>query len=210
MGLSLEKISPTYAAILAQIYTLQARQVELSEVTANPFLKVHHPSIERPSRDPVLINKHRRELPPPAPNDSVTLLLGDQAPPSPAARFEDDDEVVQRLCNELAVIRRAMETLQQKLRQVRLTASAKLCETIKTEFNRLAKAVATDFAKAAESLRDYNTLVAGLRANDVAFAQLGALDQADVLAREWGPVNRLLKSASDAGHISARASRKAA
>jgi hypothetical protein len=50
MDLSLANASPEYAAILAKIYTLQARQVELSEVTANPFLKVHHPSIERPSR----------------------------------------------------------------------------------------------------------------------------------------------------------------
>jgi hypothetical protein len=157
----------------------------------------------------VLINKHRRELPRPAPNDSVTLLLGDHAPPSPAARFEDDDEVVQRLCNEIAVIKQAIDLLQEKLRAERLTASKALCGQIRPEFQRLAKAAASAGAAFSEALTDYNAMVAGLRREGVAWAELGALDGVDDLAREHGPVNRLLKSAADAGHISARASRKA-
>jgi hypothetical protein len=212
LDLSLSSASPEYAAISEQIAKLQAKELEIGAAVRNPYLTAHDPRLGAPRRDPKLLDPFRQRHAPAAPDASLAYLgkLASDVAPSPDAGVESDEEVVMRLCNELAVIRRAMDTLHQRQRQVRLSASASLCETIKIEFNRRAKAVAADFAKAAESLASYNELTAGLRANDVAFSALGALDQADVLAREWGPVNRLLKSAVGSGHISARASRKAA
>jgi hypothetical protein len=98
--------------------------------------------------------------------------------------------------------------LQEKLRAERLTASKALCAQIAPEFQRRAKATAAAAAALSEALASYTEMTAGLRREGIAWAELGALDGVDDLAREHGPVARLIKSAVEAGHIAARAARK--
>jgi hypothetical protein len=141
-------------------------------------------------------------LPAPVLDIEVSDLLGDALPAAAAAGMESDAETVSRLSRELDTIRRAMTALHDLLRGERLVASAAICNQVRPEYERLARATVTAAAALSEALVGYAELTDGFRREGVAWAELGALAGVDELHKQTNsPLAKLLQSAVEAGHL---------